>query len=322
MAAKKSRGLGRGLNALIQNDGAESAAKKPSTRSSKAKQPPAEKAAEPGPMEVPVGKITANPYQPRQKFAEEALEELTASIKEMGILQPLMVRKQEGAATWQLIAGERRFRAAQRAGLKQVPVVVRELTDQEALEIALVENLQRKDLNIIEEAEGYHQLMDEFSLTQEDVAKRVGKARATVANALRLLTLSTHVRNMVQENLLSTGHAKAIAALELESEQDIVADDVLRNKLSVRETEKKVAARRRPEKSSASRKPSVKLDMPDDHVQYLTDKLHQQLGTSVRVHASKTMANGKKQRGRMEIDFYSNDDLDRLLSLLGLNEDL
>ncbi len=323
MAAKKT-GLGRGLNALLNSPPA-GTPRQPSPSA-----PPPEPAPPPdapathavdSPREVPVHLIVANPYQPRERFEEEALEELTASIREMGILSPLLVRKREaGGAGYQLVAGERRFRAAQRAGLKTVPVLVRDMDDLEALEIALVENLQRKDLNIIEEADGYQRLADEFGLTQEKIAQRVGKARATVANALRLLALSPSTRDMVADGRLSTGHAKALLALDLQAEQDLLAKQAVRERWSVRELERQVKRRLTP--AATSTPPAGKTDIPPDHLQFLTDQLHQRLGTSVRLHPTRTLGNGKKLRGRLEIDYYSNDDLDRLLDILGISESI
>jgi ParB family chromosome partitioning protein len=326
MATKKT-GLGRGLNALIsQGTPASTGTARAKAKSAPAPRPgkPAaeEPAASDSPREVPVHLIVANPWQPREHFDEEGLEELTASVREMGVLSPLLVRKRkEDGSGYQLIAGERRFRAAQRAGLKTVPVLVRELTDQEALEIALVENLQRRDLNIIEEAEGYQRLAEDFGLTQEAIAKRVGKGRATVANAMRLLSLDPRVRTLVSENRLSAGHAKVLLALEIEEEQALLAAQCERERWSVRELERQVKNRLSTPKSPKSSS-KAKLDIPADHLQYLTDRLHQRLGTSVRISPTRTLPNGKKQRGKVEIDFYSNDDLDRVLDLLGLTGDL
>ncbi len=330
MATKKS-GLGRGLNALISQGTPTStgAARKqaqanPPSKSAKSGANPADSAspAAESPREVPVHLIVANPWQPREHFDEEGLEELAASIREMGVLSPLLVRqRKEDGSGYQLIAGERRFRAAQRAGLKTVPILLRDLTDQEALEIALVENLQRRDLNIIEEAEGYQRLAGDFGLTQEAIAKRVGKGRATVANAMRLLSLEPKVRAMVSENRLSAGHAKILLALEIPQEQTLLAAECERERWSVRELERQIKNRLAvPKRPKAGSK--AKLDIPADHLQYLTDRLHQRLGTSVRISPTRTLPNGKKQRGKVEIDFYSNDDLDRVLDLLGLTGDL
>lgn len=330
MATKKS-GLGRGLNALISQGTPTSTgtARKEaqSTSASNSTKVGSESASEPtttnnNPREVAIHLIVANPWQPREHFDEEGLEELAASIKEMGILSPLLVRqRKEDGSGYQLVAGERRFRAAQRAGLKTVPVLLRDLSDQEALEIALVENLQRRDLNIIEEAEGYQRLADDFGLTQEAISQRVGKGRATVANAMRLLALDPRVRTLVSEARLSAGHAKVLLALDIQEEQALLATQCERERWSVRELERQVKLRiEAPKKPKGSAK--AKLDIPADHVQYLTDRLHQRLGTSVRISPTRTLPNGKKQRGKVEIDFYSNDDLDRVLEILGLTEDL
>lgn len=330
--ATKKKGLGRGLNALIQprEDDASTGeaygsapSGGPASRTETTpKAPPATAtAADEAPRELPVHLITANPYQPRERFEEEDLEELAASIREMGVLSPLLVRARAGeGGGYQLIAGERRFRAARRAGLKTVPVLVRDLTDREALEIALVENLQRRDLNMIEEAEGYQRLLDEFDLTQEAVAKRVGKGRATVANALRLLSLAPNVRDMVSDGRLSSGHAKALLGLDIAEEQERVAREAVKQRWSVRETERQVKRLLNPPKPRPGGE--GKSDIPADHVQFLTDRLHQRFGTSVRLVPTESLANGKKKRGRLEIDFYSNDDLDRVLDLLGLSDEM
>lgn len=300
MAAKHT-GLGRGLGALIKDT------------------PPAEEPSAPatpektdGTTRIPIEKIRKSPWQPRREFTAEALDDLTRSVQERGILQPLMVRKAGDA--YELIAGERRFRAAQNAELKEVPVIVMEVTDREALELALIENLQREDLNLIEEAEGYKLLMEKFEMTQEHVAQRVGKGRATIANALRLLDLPDTVKRLVAEQKLSPGHAKVLLSVEIPREQELLAARVIAEQMSVRTLERIVAQLKRPEKKSRSER----SDIPDSHLQYLSEQLHQHLGTSVRVSPCKTLANGKKVKGTIEVDFYSNDDLDRLLAILGL----
>lgn len=324
MASKKT-GLGRGLNALISQGTPASTGAARQQKAAPSPAPAAAPAAPPPvsdtPREVPIHLIIANPWQPREHFDEQALEELAQSIREMGVLSPLLVRKRpEDGSGYQLIAGERRFRAAQRAGLKKVPVLVRELTDLEALEIALVENLQRQDLNVIEEAEGYQRLAEEFSLTQEKISERVGKARATVANAMRLLALEPQVRGLVASGQLSSGHAKVLLALEIEAEQLSVAQICVRERWSVRELERQV--RRLTQPAAGPKTKGGKVDLPADHLTYLTDRLHQRLGTSIRITPTRSLPNGKKQRGKLEIDFYSNDDLDRLLDLLGLQDEL
>lgn len=299
MAAK--HGLGRGLSALIRDTPAPAAA-------------PAGGDPKDSILRVDVTRITPSPWQPRRHFAREALEELSQSIKTHGVLEPLIVRKVEDG--YELIAGERRLRAAGEAGLTQVPVMVVEASDHQALELALVENLQRQDLNVIEEAEGYRMLADKFGLTQDEIAQRVNKARASVANALRLLGLPDEVRKFVAEGLLSPGHAKVLLGLEIADEQCKLAERVIQDGLSVRDLERVVERLKRvPRKKRESHD-----DMPSSHVTYLTDRLHQHFGTAVHIEPCRTLANGRKVKGQMVIDFFSNDDLDRILDLLGLTE--
>jgi ParB family chromosome partitioning protein len=300
MAVK--HGLGRGLSALIKDT-----------------PPVAAPAAAPvtvagGPLLLEVVKIRPNPFQPRRTFVREALDELVASVREHGVLEPLLVRKAEDG--YELIAGERRWRAAQEAGLKQVPVVVRDATDLEALEIGLIENLQRADLNVVEEAEGYQVLAQTFKLTQDEIAHKVSKARASVANALRLLSLPGEVKKFLAEGLISAGHAKVLLSLATEPEQCKMAERIIKEGLSVRELERQVEhARKIPRKKGI-----VKDDVPASHLVYLTDKLHQHFGTSVQVHPCRTTANGRKVKGYIQLDIYTNDDLDRILELCGLAE--
>jgi ParB family chromosome partitioning protein len=297
MAIKK--GLGRGLGALIKDE---------------------------TPSDVPLQKLDGiqkvsldvnarNRRQPRHTFNEAALADLTASIKEHGVLQPLLVRPDGDG--YELIAGERRLRASTAAGLTSVPVIVINATDGDSLELALIENLQREDLNTIEEAEGYRELAVEFNLTQEEIADRVGKARATVTNALRLLTLSDEVKSMLSDSRLSKGHAKALLGLDIEKEQTLMARRAVQEGLSVRNLEKLIQRTK-----AAPRKPRVaKPDLPASHVGYLSDQLHAHFGTSVRITPCRTYANGKKGKGSIEVDFFSNEDLDRILAMLGLNSE-
>jgi len=293
----KKGGLGRGLGALIK-DSAET-----------------EQESQSGVTMVRASHIRANRWQPRRTFDDEALRELTASIQEHGVLQPLLVRTSDDG--YELIAGERRLRASQAAGLETLPVLITDASDSDAVEIALIENLQREDLNILEEAEGYQTLGDEFSMTQEQIARRVGKSRASVANALRLLTLPTEIRQLVLSGDLSAGHAKIISGIDIEQEQLFFAQLTVREGLSVRELERRVKKARR-----APRKPrGVRYDVPSEHMKYISDRLHTYFGTSVRVSPSRTYANGKKGKGSIEIDFYSNEELDRILEVLGLTED-
>ena len=298
MASK--HGLGRGLGALIK-DGT-----------------PQEKPAPQGPpptgvLTIQIDKIHKNSLQPRHVFDEQALTELSESIKRHGVLQPLLVRTTPGG--FELIAGERRLRASIAAGLLEVPAVVMNVPDGESLEMALIENLQRENLNAIEEAEGYKVLANRFNLTQEQIADRVGKARASVANSLRLLALPPEVKQMVSNGELSAGHAKALVGLELADEQLLYARRAVKENLSVRNLEKLVEkAKSAPRKQRASRD-----DIPVTHLKALSDKLHHHFGTNIRIEPSRTYANGKKAKGLIEIDFYSNEDLDRILSLLGIS---
>ena len=298
----KRKGLGRGLGALIQDTQTNAA-------------PEASEADANHVLHVAVDSVRANRWQPRHAFGEEELEELTASIRRRGILQPLLVRRSGDG--YELIAGERRLRAARQAGLTEVPVLVTETGDEGALEIALIENLQREDLNIVDEAEGYRVLGEKFGLTQEQIAERVGKGRASIANALRLLGLPQEVKALLSSDRLSAGHAKVLSGLEMAEEQLQFARMAVAENLSVRNLEDRIQKAHRPR-----RKPRTqRSDLPADHVSYLSDRLHSHFGTRVRLVPCKTYANGKKGKGSIEIDFYSNEELDRLLSLLGLNEE-
>lgn len=299
----KKVGLGRGLDALIQE---------------KKVAPPAAEAPPPdssGITRVPLKKIKANPLQPRRTFRDEALNELIASVREHGILQPLLVRQKP--KHFELIAGERRLRAATAAELKEAPVIVLDISDQEALEIALIENLQRDDLNLMEEAEGYRELAEKFDLTQNEIAKRVGKARASVANILRLLELPTSVRKLLEGGQLSAGHGKVLLGVEIDAEKELLAQRAVRENLSVRALEKVVEKMKKPAKKPRAEK----SDLPIDYVRNLSEKLHQHFGTAVKVNSTKTLANGKKLKGSIEIDYYNNDDLTRVLELLGIGAD-
>lgn len=300
--ATKHRGLGRGLGALIRDTPVVEA-------------PPTTEAAA-GVTTIPVEHIRKNPWQPRLTLAPEALEELTHSIRERGVLQPLLVRRVQDH--YEVIAGERRLRAAQAAGIREVPAVIMEASDREALELALIENLQREDLNPIEEAEGYHTLATKFEMTQEQIAQHVGKARATVANALRLLDLPASVKRLVAEGALSGGHAKVLLGLDIPREQELLATRVVREGLPVRALEKIVERLKKP-----PRKPRAeRSDIPESHLQDLVDRLHRHLGTAVHITPCRTLANGKKAKGSITIDFYTNEDLDRLLTILGLADAL
>lgn len=293
----KQTGLGRGLGALLKDT-------------------PLEEKSGGGVLEVSVENIKTGTWQPRRHFDEASLVDLTESIRTRGVVQPLLVRKSGNA--YELIAGERRFRAARKAERTSVPVILLDATDQEALEIALIENLQREDLNPIEEAEGYRLLMSEFELTQEDVSSRVSKARATVGNALRLLDLSELIRAQLAEGRISTGHAKVLLQVSSPAERELIALSIESEHLSVRALEKRVAALdRAPRKKRVSR-----ADVPPDHVRHLADTLRRHLGTGVHLEPCRTLANGKKATGRIVIEYYSPDELDRLLGLLGVVDDV
>jgi ParB family transcriptional regulator, chromosome partitioning protein len=285
--------LGKGLSALI---GA-----RPSSIRLEAE--PAEKI-----QQVDLASVVPSPLQPRKDFGREALGELVDSIRQHGIIQPLVVRRVAGRN--ELIAGERRWRAAQEAGLTQVPIITRTATDLEVLELSLIENLQRADLNPIEEAQAYARLANEFGMRQEDIAQKVGRSRAAVANSMRLLDLHQQVQAWVIQGLLSVGHAKALLALKEPDEQRAVAETILRRSASVRATERIVARQlggtrpRRRRQAAANAATSATIDD-------LQNRLQEHLGTRVLVH------HGEK-RGRIEIEYYGNDDLQRVLNALGL----
>jgi ParB family chromosome partitioning protein len=257
---------------------------------------------------VALSSISPSPLQPRKEFERDALQELVNSIRQHGIIQPLIVRPVNGRH--EIIAGERRWRAAQEAGLTEVPVVIRYATDLEVLELSLIENLQRQDLNPIEEAQGYARLANEFAMRQEDIALKVGRSRAAVANAMRLLDLDRQIQIWLTQDLLSVGHAKVLLALKSPEEQLLVAEIVLRRKSTVRATERLVARQlgiarsRRKSRVAGANGSGAAIDD-------LQERLQQHLGTHVKIQ------HGEKS-GRIEIDYYGNEDLERILGLLGL----
>jgi ParB family chromosome partitioning protein len=280
----QKRALGRGLSALIPQAGGV-----PVTGELKDK----------GVLRLAIESIRRDAGQPRKTFDEDRLKELAESIKVQGLIQPVLVRKDgEG---YLLIAGERRWRAAQLAGLQEIPALVREVSEAQAFELALVENLQRSDLNPIEEAEGYRRLVDEFGLTQEQVSQRVGKDRTTVTNALRLLGLPDQVKQLVAEGTLSMGHARALLGLPRIPEMVDLAQRISEKRLSVREAERLVKARKEGESSAPARK--------GPQHRALVEELQRLLGTKVR------LTDRGEGKGTVEIDFFSYDDLDRLLEL-------
>ncbi len=271
--------------------------------------PPA--TAEP-PNEVPTGEILPGEMQPRNGFDDDSLNELAESIRENGIMQPLIVRPREGG--YELIAGERRWRAAQIAGLARVPIVIRDVDDRTALELALVENLQRENLDPIEEAKGYAQLVDQFDLTQEEIAAKVGKNRATVANALRLIKLPAEVQTYVRDGLLSSGHAKVILGLKHAKDQIAAARRVIKKELSVRQTEELLGALGPATPGKTRRGAAGKGAADDAHILNLEGKLRERLGTKVALRY-------RKGKGSVDIKFFNDEDLQRILETLGIKAD-
>lgn len=256
---------------------------------------------------VPLGDVVPSPLQPRKEFAPEQLSELMDSIREHGIIQPLIVRNVSGKL--ELIAGERRLRASRELGLKEVPVIIRTATDKDVLEMALIENLQREGLNPLEEAQAYVRLGKEFGLKQEDIAQRVGKNRATVANAIRLLDLPPTVQGYLRDGKLTTGHAKVLLGLKKASDSETAADEVIRKALTVRATEKLVDTILNP--PAPKPRPSAPEGELKVALQSIEQNLTRYLSTAVKVH------HGDK-KGKLEIEYYSVDDLNRLLEVMGV----
>lgn len=296
--AVKRNGLGKGLDSLIPNKTVKTTEKQANkTQKEKVKM---EKSGE---TIVKITQVEPNSEQPRKDFDEDALLELADSIKQFGVLQPLLVQKKNDY--YEIIAGERRWRAAKLAGLKEVPVLVREYTEQEVVEISLIENIQRENLNPIEEAMAYKRLLKEFNLKQDEVAERVSKSRTAVTNSMRLLKLNERVQQMIIDDMISTGHARALLAIEDEEQQYMLANKIFDEKLSVRETEKLVKALKNPKKEE--KKPEVENQFVYTN---LEEQMKSLIGTKVSVHAK---ANGK---GKIEIEYYSSDDLERIYELL------
>ncbi len=264
---------------------------------------------------IALAKIIPSPLQPRHEFRPNQLTELVASIRERGIIQPLIVR--QAGETYELIAGERRWRAAQEVGLAEAPAIIRKASDQEVLELALIENLQREDLNPIEEASAYLRLSREFGLTQEDISKRVGKSRASVANAMRLLDLHPDVQVMVRQGQISVGHAKVLLSLKSHDEQKLLAEMVIHQSASVRATERLAAAHAAKAgvgTNTGDRKKAKTSDELAPAVQRVQNLLQHRLATRVVVH------HGEK-RGSITIEYYGNDDLQRILNSIGVEAD-
>lgn len=277
----KKYNLGRGLDALIpKGDNLE------------------------GYIVASINELKPNMFQPRKDFDEETISELASSIKEKGILQPLIVRTISGG--YEIIAGERRWRAAQRAGITRVPIIIKEATDREVLELALIENLQREDLNPIEEAVAYQQLIDEFELTHEDVSRQIGKDRSTITNQLRLLKLPEEAKKALIAGDITAGHARAILSIESSAEAREALKAIQKQKLSVRKTEQLI------QNISKRKKKDAKPRSDDIYIRQITDELKKSLSTQVRIV-------GKQGKGKIEIDYYSNEELERLTSILKAN---
>ena len=310
-AEKKRHGLGgKGLDALLSSNAP--------ARASSAAARPAAAPVVPEPaagqiVELPIAEIARSPYQPRRDFKEEDLRELAESLKQSGLVQPPAVRK-NAEGRWELIAGERRLRAAQFAGWKRIQVVVREADELTAATMTTTENLQREDLNPIEEAISYRTLQEKFNLTQQEVAEKVGKGRVTVANATRLLELPDEVKQLISSSLLSVGHAKVLLSVDDEKERVILARDCVNESLTVRALEKKVARLHAPVENRQRGEP----DLPDGYVRNLAEQMKRHLGCAVRVTSGVSHANGRHTKGVVEIDFIDNNDLDRIIRMIGL----
>ena len=315
------KALGRGLDALIsggipQPAGVDSPRAASPAAVPLASHPPVETVALGGSVvrHIELDAIEPSRFQPRTAFDPAELHELAESIRQRGVIQPLVLRPvattpADGKRRYELIAGERRWRAARDAGMTTIPAIVREATDQEALEIALIENLQREDLNPIEEARAYEQLARQFQLTQEQIAAKVVRSRAAVANALRLLGLPPEVQAWVAADRLSVGHAKAILGLATTEEQRLVAERVLKQELTVRATEDLVEHLKGLVKGAPR---SLTSTRKDPNIATLEERLQQKLGTGVTVH------HRPSGKGRIQIEYYSNDELSRLLGVLGI----
>lgn len=301
MAATKKSGLGKGLDSLIPqqvNKGAKETGTSSKTKSDKVVEG----------VLVSINKVEPNREQPRKNFDEDALLELSESIKQFGVLQPLLV--QDKKDYYEIIAGERRWRAAKLAGLKEVPVMVKDLTDQEVVEISLIENIQRENLNPIEEAFAYRRLLTEFNLKQDEVAERVSKSRTAVTNSMRLLKLDDRVQQMVIDDMITTGHARALLGINDSEKQYTTAQKIFDEKLSVRETEKLVKKIQQ-EKDNPVEKSDVKIDPKMETIfRDLEERMKTILGTKVSINQK------DDKKGKIEIEYYSMDELDRIIDLI------
>ncbi len=297
MAAKKN-GLGKGLDSLIAN-------KVNKTPIESASSIETEKTTDG--VKVNINKVEPNRDQPRKSFDEDALLELSESIKQFGILQPLLVQEREDY--YEIIAGERRWRAAKMAGLKEIPVIIKKLSEQEIMEISLIENIQREDLNPIEEALAYKRLLTEFNLKQDEVAERVSKSRTAVTNSMRLLKLNEKVQQMIIDEMLTTGHARALISIEDPEKQYVIAQKIFDEKLSVRDTEKLVKNLQNEKKEAIAS--SNKIDPKLEAIYHdLEEQMKRILGTKVCINHK------DEKRGKLEIEYYSQDELDRIIDML------
>ena len=293
--AVKRKGLGKGLDSLIP----ENKSVKPAAKPEKTEEP-----VKTGEQMLKINQVEPNREQPRKHFEEDALLELADSIKQYGVLQPLLVRKRKDY--YEIIAGERRWRAAKLAGVKEVPVIIKEYTEQQAVEIALIENIQRENLNPIEEAMAFKKLLTEFDLKQDEVAERVSKSRTAVTNSMRLLKLGEKVQQMIIDDMITTGHARALLAIDDEEQQYLLATKIFDEKLSVRETEKLIKSLKNPKKQVKVVKTVENAFVYDD----LAEKMKRVLGTKVSISPK---GNGK---GKIEIEYYSDDDLERMFEMI------
>ena len=294
----KKKGLGKGLDSLIPDNKSMKSVTSEKTVESKE-----DAAAKSGVQVMKINEVEPNRDQPRKNFDEDALLDLSDSIKQFGVLQPLLVRKRKDY--YEIIAGERRWRAAKLAGVKEVPVIEKEYTDQEILEIGLIENIQRENLNPIEEAIAYKRLLEEFKLKQDEVSERVSKSRTAVTNSMRLLKLSDKVQQMIIDDMISTGHARALLAIDDPELQYTLANKIFDEKLSVRETEKLVKEIKNP------KKPKEKKPVANSFIyQDLEEKMKSVFGTKVSI------ASKGKGKGKIEIEYYSDDELEHLFDMM------
>ncbi len=298
MVKAKKGALGKGLGSLISLDIEETSTKKVTT---KAKDETGN-----GETILKIRQIEPNKNQPRKKFEEDSLQELAESIKQYGLIQPIIVQKKAGEQ-YEIVAGERRWRASKLAGLKEVPVIIKSFTQQELAEISLIENIQRENLNPIEEAMAYHRLIKEFNLKQEEVAERVSKSRTVITNALRLLKLDEKLQQMLIEGLISTGHAKVLLGLNKKELQLQVAEAIIDDRLSVRETEQMVKQLQKPRADEKEQKKELKNQ---ELYQRIEDRMKEKIGSKVKIQRK------TEEKGKIEIEYYSTEDLERIMEIL------